>query len=110
MPHRAGHPPPAVIPTDRDRKSTRLNSSHLVTSYAVPPDISTLSLHDALPISLISKPFHGERSPALSPRSSDSCKSTIVCEAILRPLELPLKSTSSYDGTCRTAPDTPHPR
>src|SRR5205807_296655 len=66
----------------RDRKSTRLNSSHLVISYAVfclkkknsrssrrrfrcapllcclslfsasaPPKISTLSLHDALPIS-----------------------------------------------------------
>src|SRR5688500_7878181 len=32
-----------------DRKSTRLNSSHLVTSYAPLP--LTLSLHDALPIS-----------------------------------------------------------
>src|SRR5690606_16389739 len=31
----------------RDRKSTRLNSSHVKTSYAV---ILTLSLHDALPI------------------------------------------------------------
>src|SRR6266513_1696326 len=54
----------------RDRKSTRLNSSHVSTSYAVfclkkkegirnvffsndtpTTDISTLSLHDALPIS-----------------------------------------------------------
>src|SRR5438034_1303628 len=41
-----------------DRKSTRLNSSHTVISYAVfclnspsPPPIYTLSLHDALPIS-----------------------------------------------------------
>src|SRR5262245_17667794 len=33
----------------RDRKSTRLNSSHLGISYAVPL-LSTLSLHDALPI------------------------------------------------------------
>src|SRR6266446_5206936 len=40
-----------------DRKSTRLNSSHLVISYAVfclkassTTDIYTLSLHDALPI------------------------------------------------------------
>src|SRR5688500_8960355 len=41
---------------DGDRKSTRLNSSHLVISYAVfffhpTPDSSPLSLHDALPIS-----------------------------------------------------------
>src|ERR1035441_6134148 len=43
----------------RDRKSTRLNSSHLGISYAVfcfkntaPTEIYTLSLHDALPISL----------------------------------------------------------
>src|SRR5437899_2888063 len=33
-----------------DRKSTRLNSSHLGISYAVFTDIYTLSLHDALPI------------------------------------------------------------
>src|ERR1039458_610090 len=39
-----------------DRKSTRLNSSHLGISYAVfclnpaPTEIYTLSLHDALPI------------------------------------------------------------
>src|ERR1035441_2210452 len=42
---------------DRDRKSTRLNSSHLGISYAVfclkdtaTTEIYTLSLHDALPI------------------------------------------------------------
>src|SRR5947209_848824 len=35
----------------RDRKSTRLNSSHANISYAVFPCIYTLSLHDALPIS-----------------------------------------------------------
>src|ERR1039457_1995032 len=41
----------------RDRKSTRLHSSHLVVSYAVfflndtaTTEIYTLSLHDALPI------------------------------------------------------------
>src|SRR5688500_13214280 len=40
-------------PWRRDRKSTRLNSSHLVSSYAVfcrSPDRYPLSLHDALPI------------------------------------------------------------
>src|SRR5262245_42701859 len=42
-------------PISKDRKSTRLNSSHLGISYAVfcfsaTPNISTLSLHDALPI------------------------------------------------------------
>src|SRR5947207_2434880 len=48
-------PPPCL--KGRDRKSTRLNSSHTVISYAVfffnttlNPDIYTLSLHDALPI------------------------------------------------------------
>src|SRR5437868_372903 len=34
----------------QDRKSTRLNSSHVSISYAVFSDIYTLSLHDALPI------------------------------------------------------------
>src|SRR5205807_632002 len=43
-----------------DRKSTRLNSSHLVISYAVfcftaSAEIYTLSLHDALPISARSR-------------------------------------------------------
>src|ERR1035438_9438411 len=33
-----------------DRKSTRLNSSHLGISYAVSTDVVSLSLHDALPI------------------------------------------------------------
>src|SRR5690606_31737867 len=32
---RAGTPPPAVEWLDRDRKSTRLNSSHVKSSYAV---------------------------------------------------------------------------
>src|SRR5690242_15357806 len=36
---------------DRDRKSTRLNSSHMSISYAVSTaEYHTLSLHDALPI------------------------------------------------------------
>src|SRR5690606_22139231 len=45
------------LPGKSDRKSTRLNSSHVKTSYAVfclkptrTPVIDTLSLHDALPI------------------------------------------------------------
>src|SRR5574341_1057007 len=45
-------------PSRRDRKSTRLNSSHQLISYAVfflndtaTTEIYTLSLHDALPIS-----------------------------------------------------------
>src|SRR5262245_7991128 len=49
---------PRRLHAERDRKSTRLNSSHLGISYAVfflnataPTCISTLSLHDALPIS-----------------------------------------------------------
>src|ERR1035438_9032518 len=55
------HPPPRRIPIPAcrrpDRKSTRLNSSHLGISYAVfclkdtaTTEIYTLSLHDALPI------------------------------------------------------------
>src|SRR5256885_824556 len=73
---RSGRSPPSPIPTAKpffpDRKSTRLNSSHLVISYAVfclkkkktpsytfffffndtaTTEIYTLSLHDALPIS-----------------------------------------------------------
>src|SRR5437773_1331615 len=46
-----------IVPQSGDRKSTRLNSSHITISYAVfclnhpaPTDIYTLSLHDALPI------------------------------------------------------------
>src|SRR5690625_427947 len=42
---------------DEDRKSTRLNSSHVAMSYAVislnataTPELDSLSLHDALPI------------------------------------------------------------
>src|SRR5437879_3466482 len=38
------------FPASRDRKSTRLNSSHRCISYAVSTYISPLSLHDALPI------------------------------------------------------------
>src|SRR5690554_233260 len=48
----------ALGPTTGDRKSTRLNSSHVRISYAVfclnapaTTAIYTLSLHDALPIS-----------------------------------------------------------
>src|SRR5699024_11119729 len=44
-------------PADVDRKSTRLNSSHVSISYAVTA-LHTLSLHDALPIYLLA-PFHG---------------------------------------------------
>src|SRR5438034_691033 len=50
----------------RDRKSTRLNSSHTVISYAVfclndtsTTEIYTLSLHDALPILKDQKPMGG---------------------------------------------------
>src|ERR1035441_8093786 len=49
--------PPSERCSARDRKSTRLNSSHLGISYAVccldappPPEIYPLPLHDALPI------------------------------------------------------------
>src|SRR3989338_5241099 len=54
----------------RDRKSTRLNSSHSSTSYAVfffndpaTTEISPLSLHDALPISSRPKEFQGPKGP-----------------------------------------------
>src|SRR5258708_5235252 len=57
----ATEPEPAIariVPVLRDRKSTRLNSSHQIISYAVfffndpaTTEIYTLSLHDALPIS-----------------------------------------------------------
>src|SRR6266446_115365 len=50
--------------TERDRKSTRLNSSHLGITYTVfflnaaaTPESYTLSLHDALPISLDGRPL-----------------------------------------------------
>src|SRR5207253_1944605 len=53
-----GRPNAADAELIRDRKSTRLNSSHVAISYAVfclkqppTPAIYTLSLHDALPIS-----------------------------------------------------------
>src|SRR5688500_3643786 len=60
----------------RDRKSTRLNSSHLVISYAVfctPPATSTLSLHAALPISASpsgSRASPGRRRPGPRGRGS----------------------------------------
>src|SRR5438034_1357010 len=54
---RESHLPDAIAVVEaRDRKSTRLNSSHTVISYAVfclttaPTCASALSLHDALPI------------------------------------------------------------
>src|SRR5437762_1284676 len=54
---RTNEPSAALRAAPRDRKSTRLNSSHRCISYAVfclnalaPPALSTLSLHDALPI------------------------------------------------------------
>src|SRR5690606_23300665 len=95
----------------RDRKSTRLNSSHVKISYAVfclkkkrcarcirpwpcsfaatpPSHISTLSLHDALPIYLCSAPARRcRRRPAIWtgcptrcrwPRDSDSGGLTIL--------------------------------
>src|SRR3990172_8853758 len=50
---------PRAVQARRDRKSTRLNSSHGYISYAVfffndtaTTEIYTLSLHDALPISV----------------------------------------------------------
>src|SRR5262245_11044289 len=51
---RGRHLPCVIQPSDwSDRKSTRLNSSHLGISYAVfPTHIYPLSLHDALPISI----------------------------------------------------------
>src|SRR3981189_2083501 len=57
-PGRAGSSVGQLLIPIGDRKSTRLNSSHLVISYAVfffndtaTTEIYTLSLHDALPIS-----------------------------------------------------------
>src|SRR5438034_1004345 len=61
QPQTPAHPCPCcggrmiIIETFEDRKSTRLNSSHTVISYAVfcfyaYTECNTLSLHDALPI------------------------------------------------------------
>src|SRR5947209_3115142 len=55
-----------------DRKSTRLNSSHANISYAVfcytyAPHLSTLSLHDALPIFVVAPP-----GPRTVPRQAES--------------------------------------
>src|SRR3954462_10467644 len=54
-----GGGPSATLSLQLDRKSTRLNSSHTIISYAVfffndtaTTEIYTLSLHEALPISL----------------------------------------------------------
>src|SRR5207244_4254395 len=59
-----------------DRKSTRLNSSHQIISYAVfcfpaPAHISTLSLHDALPIC-----FPGAGQPGRRVRRCEPLRST----------------------------------
>ena len=58
---------------------------------------------------LISQPFHGDRSPTASPRSTDNWASTMACAATVRPLRPPRKSTSSYEGTYRTALVRPKP-
>src|SRR5204863_256449 len=63
-------------PSFQDRKSTRLNSSHVEISYAVfcfrsPPEIYTLSLHDALPISATST-TGGEGGSASTSAAGDS--------------------------------------
>src|SRR5947207_2735169 len=58
----------------RDRKSTRLNSSHTVISYAVfclntpSTALYTLSLHDALPI------YYGKRDMPNLSRARDRCR------------------------------------
>src|SRR5947209_6338171 len=57
---------------ERDRKSTRLNSSHANISYAVfcynsPTDIYNLSLHDALPISVLFTILAGAKRHHLEP-------------------------------------------
>src|ERR1035438_5852704 len=46
-----------VVALVTDRKSTRLNSSHLGISYAASTYFVPLSLHDALPISLRARHF-----------------------------------------------------
>src|SRR5688500_7223697 len=57
-----------------------------------------------------SKPFHCDCSPAIFPRSTDTCTSTIDCAATFRPLRPPKNATSSYEGTYRTALVAPKPR
>src|SRR5436853_115351 len=71
--HAAGVPgdAPGRGPTGGDRKSTRLNSSHLGISYAVSTGSRTLSLPDALPI--------------CRPGSSGARSSSTRCAAATRP-------------------------
>src|ERR1039457_4432907 len=94
VPHCAGDRAPSPpYRQRRDRKSTRLNSSHLVISYAVfclkkkyycftiniffndaaTTEIYTLSLHDALPISIKRCPTLRWRSRTFSPISPAQC-------------------------------------
>src|SRR5688500_12977178 len=78
----------------RDRKSTRLNSSHLVISYAVfclnatlLTGIYALSLHDALPISSPGTWWRTSGWPTswVCPCSSSSTCSSCRCRRRLRP-------------------------
>src|SRR5437762_2523482 len=63
-----------------DRKSTRLNSSHRCSSYAVFPPSSPLSLHDALPISdhfgppLWHRNFNGSGRPTRNTEVGQACR------------------------------------
>src|ERR1035441_646315 len=73
-----------TAPERVDRKSTRLNSSHLGISYAVSTEIDALSLHDALPISSIKaqKPTVASRSiPAKGMRCSCCRNGTRACRS-----------------------------
>src|ERR1051326_854258 len=55
---------PVIIP---DRKSTRLNSSHILLYDRPPTEIYSLSLHDALPI-------WNDRWLALGPDFDEACR------------------------------------
>src|SRR2546426_976150 len=86
-----------------DRKSTRLNSSHLVISYAVfffndtaTTEIYTLSLHDALPIST---PGRGREVP----HGSSPARRTYTARASANSRRVALHSASVFQSACRRA-------
>src|SRR3989338_6852134 len=78
-----GDPDVRVAPLRRDRKSTRLNSSHSSISYLIffffndpaTPEISPLSLHDALPI-FVSRVSGGGETQGRVRRSGCACCAT----------------------------------
>src|SRR5688500_16824275 len=106
-----------VPPRPRDRKSTRLNSSHLVISYAVfclqntlSSELFTLSLHDALPISssrstsCSSARRPDRRSPSVTSTAARCWRPVGSARPCFRP---PAPSTTARTGRRRSSTTAP---